>query len=76
MRQSSWEIYRMIKNIIFDYDGTIADSVNIKTEAFAELYRNYGKDIESKVVKYHLNNGGVSRFEKFKYYSCISRPGA
>jgi phosphoglycolate phosphatase-like HAD superfamily hydrolase len=58
----------MIKNIIFDYDGTIADSVNIKTEAFAELYRNYGKDIESKVVKYHLNNGGVSRFEKFKYY--------
>ena len=58
----------MIKNIIFDYDGTIADSVNIKTEAFAELYRNYGKDIESKVVEYHLNNGGVSRFDKFKYY--------
>ena len=58
----------MIKNIIFDYDGTIADSVNIKTEAFAELYRNYGKEIESKVVEYHLNNGGVSRFDKFKYY--------
>ena len=25
----------MIKNIIFDYDGTIADSVNIKTKAFS-----------------------------------------
>jgi phosphoglycolate phosphatase-like HAD superfamily hydrolase len=58
----------MIKTIIFDYDGTIADSVNIKTEAFAELYRNYGKEIESKVVEYHHNNGGVSRYKKFKYY--------
>ena len=58
----------MIKNIIFDYDGTIADSVNIKTEAFAELYRPYGKVIERKVVEYHLSHGGISRFEKFKYF--------
>ena len=58
----------MIKAIIFDYDGTIADSVNIKTEAFAELYRQYGEEIERKVVEYHLLNGGVSRFDKFRYF--------
>ena len=58
----------MIKNIIFDYDGTIADSVNIKTKAFAELYRSYGEVVEKNVVKYHLAHGGVSRFDKFKYF--------
>lgn len=57
-----------IKAIIFDFDGVIADSVNVKTEAFAELYRPYGKEIEEKVVKHHLNNGGMSRYEKFRVY--------
>ena len=57
-----------IEAIIFDFDGVIAASVNIKTEAFAELYRRYGKEIEEKVVKHHITNGGMSRFEKFKVY--------
>ena len=57
-----------IKAIIFDYDGVIAESVNVKTEAFAELYRPYGKDIVQKVIKHHEANGGVSRYEKFKIY--------
>lgn len=57
-----------IKAIIFDFDGVIAESVSVKTEAFAELYRPYGKEIEEKVVNHHLLNGGMSRFEKFKVY--------
>lgn len=57
-----------IKAIIFDYDGVIAESVNVKTEAFAELYRPYGDDIVQKVVTHHEANGGISRFEKFKIY--------
>mgnify|MGYP006077874289 FL=1 len=51
-----------IKAIIFDYDGVIAESVNVKTEAFAELYKPYGTDIVQKVIKHHEANGGVSRF--------------
>jgi phosphoglycolate phosphatase-like HAD superfamily hydrolase len=57
-----------IKAIIFDYDGVIAESVNVKTDAFAELYKPYGTDIVQKVIKHHEANGGVSRFEKFKIY--------
>lgn len=57
-----------IKAIIFDYDGVIAESVNVKTEAFAELYKPYGIDIVQKVIDHHEANGGVSRFEKFKIY--------
>ena len=58
----------MIKVIIFDFDGTIADSVNIKTEAFVDLYKHFGKEVSVKVRDYHLLNGGVSRYEKFKYF--------
>tara|TARA_B110000003_G_scaffold262752_1_gene285733 strand:- start:12595 stop:13239 length:645 start_codon:yes stop_codon:yes gene_type:complete len=57
-----------IKAIIFDYDGVIAESVNVKTEAFAELYKPYGKEIVQKVIEHHEANGGVSRFDKFKIY--------
>ena len=58
----------MLKAIIFDFDGVIAESVSVKTEAFAEIYRPYGKEVVNKVVTHHLANGGVSRFEKFRIY--------
>ena len=54
--------------IIFDYDGVIAESVNVKTETFAKMYKPYGNEIVVKVMKHHEANGGMSRFEKFKIY--------
>jgi len=57
-----------MKAIIFDFDGVILDSVDVKTEAFKQLYTTYGFDVVEKVAKYHLENGGISRFEKFKYF--------
>jgi len=57
-----------IKNIFFDFDGVIAESVSAKTEAFREMYLPYGEKIANDVVSYHINHGGVSRFEKFKYW--------
>jgi HAD superfamily hydrolase (TIGR01549 family) len=56
----------MIKNIFFDFDGVLAESVNVKTEAFRALYAPFGSEIADKVVKWHEANGGVSRFEKIK----------
>jgi HAD superfamily hydrolase (TIGR01549 family) len=56
------------KFIIFDFDGVIVDSLGVKTEAFGQLFSSYGRDIALKVKQYHLNNGGISRYEKFKYY--------
>jgi len=58
--------YSNLKNIIFDFDGVILDSLDCKTEAFYQMYLPYGEDIAVKVKLYHLLNGGVSRFEKFK----------
>ena len=58
----------MIKHILFDFDGVICESVHIKTEAFYEMYLPYGTEIAQKVKAHHLANGGMSRFDKFKYY--------
>lgn len=59
---------KTIRAIIFDFDGVIAESVSVKTDAFAELYRPYGKLIVGKVIAHHIKNGGMSRFEKFNIY--------
>jgi len=58
----------MIKAIIFDYDGVISESVGIKGEGFSMIYKPYGKKIADKVIKHHHANGGVSRYEKFRFY--------
>ena len=58
----------MLKGIIFDFDGVIAESVQIKTNVFASLYALYGRDIVRKVIEHHEANGGMSRFEKFRLY--------
>jgi phosphoglycolate phosphatase-like HAD superfamily hydrolase len=56
----------MIRNIFFDFDGVLAESVNVKTEAFRKLYAPFGEDIAEQVVIWHEANGGVSRFEKIR----------
>ncbi len=58
-----------IKCIFFDFDGVLAESVNVKTEAFRKMYLQYGEDFAQRVVNHHEANGGVSRFEKFKIYN-------
>lgn len=54
--------------IVFDFDGVLVESVSVKTHAFAELYSGYGMSVVEQVVAFHLENGGLSRFEKFRYF--------
>jgi phosphoglycolate phosphatase-like HAD superfamily hydrolase len=56
------------ESIFFDFDGVILDSVGVKTESYAEMYKEYGPEIQSKVIEYHMANGGISRYVKFKYW--------
>ncbi|MBU6158099.1 MAG: HAD hydrolase-like protein [Bacteroidetes bacterium] len=58
-----------IKCIFFDFDGVLAESVNVKTEAFRKMYLPYGHEFAEKVVAHHQANGGISRFEKFRIYN-------
>ncbi len=52
----------------FDFDGVLADSVEVKTRAFAKLFESYGLKIQARVVDYHRKNGGMTRRDKFRYY--------
>ncbi len=52
----------------WDFDGVIKDSVSVKTDAFEEIFKPYGKKISSKIRDHHIENGGMSRFEKIPLY--------
>lgn len=56
----------MIKAVIFDFDGVIIESADIKTQAFKELFSDYPQKID-EIINYHLLNAGVSRYAKFQY---------
>ena len=62
MRGTNWQ------SIIFDFDGVIVESGDIKTNAFANLYQSYGDPIVKEVVRYHKLNGGLSRYKKFRHF--------
>ena len=52
----------MIRAAVFDFDGVIAESAGIKTEAFRRLF-----DGDQRAVEYHVANMGVSRYDKFRH---------
>lgn len=56
------------KSLIFDCDGVILNSNKIKTNAFYKAVKHLGVDKADQLVNYHLTRGGVSRYEKFKYF--------
>ncbi len=57
-----------IKAIFFDFDGVIKNSTSVKTEAFRTLYQEFGTKVTDEVVKHHMKNGGISRYDKIKHY--------
>jgi phosphoglycolate phosphatase-like HAD superfamily hydrolase len=54
--------------IIFDFDGVLVESNDIKAHAFAELYSDLGDEIVARIVDYHLSFGGLSRFAKLRHF--------
>ena len=55
----------MIRAIGFDFDGVLVESVDIKTRAYARLFRDEGPEVVQRIIDYHLAHNGTSRFEKF-----------
>ena len=53
--------------VIFDFDGVIVESADIKTEAFIALYREHGAQAVAAAVAHHQANGGISRRKKIRH---------
>jgi phosphoglycolate phosphatase-like HAD superfamily hydrolase len=56
-----------LRAIVFDFDGVILESADVKTDAFIELYAEHGPEVCSQVRAHHLANMGISRFKKFAW---------
>lgn len=57
----------MIKAFIFDFDGVLVESIDIKTSAFRKLFESEGTELTQKIVQFHTTHSGVSRFDKFRF---------
>ena len=53
---------------MFDCDGVVLDSNRIKTEAFRTAALPFGPEYADRLRSYHLENGGVSRYLKFRHF--------
>ncbi|MFC1517595.1 HAD family hydrolase [Candidatus Margulisiibacteriota bacterium] len=58
----------MLKTIVFDFDGVILESADIKTKAFKKIFEEEYPEQADKLVEYHLKHAGISRFTKFRYF--------
>src|SRR5262245_13752158 len=62
---SDWRAARLV---FWDFDGVIKQSTEVKAQAFAEIFRPFGRAVAERVRAHHLENGGLSRFEKIPRY--------
>ena len=57
------------KTIYFwDFDGVILESTQVRINAFIFALSSYKKKYVNKLIDYHQNNGGLSRYNKFEYF--------
>ena len=56
------------KSIIFDCDGVILNSNEIKTASFKKILIQFNSNAVNEFLNYHKNNGGVSRYIKIDYF--------
>jgi len=56
------------KILFFDFDGVILDSLPIRDFGFREIFKAFPKKAVDCLLKYHQENGGISRFFKIRYF--------
>lgn len=56
------------KEIIWDFDGVILLSDAVREYGFRKVFENHPKEQVEKLVNYHFQNGGLSRYIKIRYF--------
>ena len=59
---------KLYSHFFFDCDGVILNSNDIKTKTFYDVSLKYGHKKAKELVNYHISNGGISRYKKFKFF--------
>ena len=58
----------MINNILFDFDGVIIDSMPIREAGFRLIFQDFDKYLVDRLIDYHNQNGGLSRYVKIDFF--------
>lgn len=61
-------MFNNIKNIIFDFDGVIIDSMDVRVNGVKEVFSQYDDNLLDKFIEYYRYNAGLSKFIKIKYF--------
>jgi phosphoglycolate phosphatase-like HAD superfamily hydrolase len=57
-----------LRNIIWDFDGVILKSQDVRDYGFMEVFKNYPPNRVQQLMDYHHQNGGLSRYVKIRYF--------
>ena len=66
----------MINTIVFDFDGVLVESTEVKTQAYIKLFKHEKSHLRESILNYHIKNMGISRFQKVQtiYKNILRRP--
>lgn len=56
------------KVILWDFDGVIMDSMQERDEGFRRVLNEFSGEQVEALLKFHRENGGLSRYVKFRYF--------
>ena len=62
-----------IKVIFWDFDGVILNSNKVRDSGFEIVLNDFPKNQVALLLNYHKQNGGLSRYVKFRYFFEVIR---
>lgn len=66
--QKILEFLQEKKVIFWDFDGVIMDSMSVRNKGFELVLKEFPKEQVELLMQFHLKNGGLSRYVKFRYF--------
>jgi phosphoglycolate phosphatase-like HAD superfamily hydrolase len=57
-----------MNSIIWDFDGVILNSNEVRDKGFEKVLEHYSQDEIKRLLEFHRANGGLSRYVKFRYF--------
>ena len=57
-----------IKNILWDFDGVLMDSMDVRDKGFEIVLADHSKEEVAELMNFHRKNGGLSRYVKFRHF--------
>lgn len=58
----------LVRHIIFDFDGVLAETNQIRIEGFKALFSSYPIAAQDSIVSFARANGGLSRYLKIRHF--------